>query len=80
MGKGLPPWPAFATSAAVTMELGDKSGPRPAAGNGKLAFWRKCLVRPKRSGPLTQRTSSTTSRALMAGKFFQGTNEITSLP
>lgn len=45
-GEGLPRWPPFAPGSAVTMELGEKPGPRPVAPPEKLEFWRKYLVRP----------------------------------
>ena len=38
-GKGLPPWPAFDTKQAVTMELGEKTGVRAVAEKEKLAFF-----------------------------------------
>jgi para-nitrobenzyl esterase len=45
-GKDLPAWPAFSSKSAVTMELGDRSGPRPIAEEDKLAFWAKYVMRP----------------------------------
>jgi para-nitrobenzyl esterase len=45
-GKGLAQWPAFTSKSAVTMELGDKPGPRPLADKAKVEFWEKYLVRP----------------------------------
>ena len=45
-GKGLAQWPAFTASSAVTMELGDKLGPRPVAEKAKVEFWQKYLMRP----------------------------------
>lgn len=44
-GPGLPQWPAFTSKSAVTMELGDKLGPRPVAEKAKLEFWQKYLAR-----------------------------------
>jgi para-nitrobenzyl esterase len=46
-GKGLPQWAPFTSKSAVTMELGDKPGPRPVAEKDKLEFWQKYLVLPK---------------------------------
>lgn len=45
-GPGLPAWPAFSSNTAVTMELGDKLGPRPIADKAKQEFWESYLKRP----------------------------------
>jgi para-nitrobenzyl esterase len=45
-GDGLPRWAPFTSGSAVTMELGDKPGPHPAARPDRLEFWRTYLVRP----------------------------------
>ena len=45
-GKGLPLWPAYSGKAEI-MELGDKTGPVPAADSAaKLAFFEAFLTRP----------------------------------
>jgi carboxylesterase type B len=44
--KGLPAWPAFSSHSPLTMELGDRSGPRPIAEPAKLQFWQTYLMRP----------------------------------
>ena len=44
-GNGLPQWPAFASGSAVTMELGDKLGPRALAVIPRMEFWQKYLAR-----------------------------------
>jgi carboxylesterase type B len=45
-GKDLPPWPAVPSKSAITMELGDRFGPRAVADAGKLAFWEQYVLRP----------------------------------
>ena len=45
-GPGLPVWPAFSAASPVTMELGDKSGPRPVVDPARLEFWEAYLQRP----------------------------------
>ena len=45
-GNGLPRWPAFASGAAMTMELGPTSGPRPVVPSDRLQFWRAYFTRP----------------------------------
>ncbi len=45
-GNGLPAWPAYSSKSVVTMELGDKSGPRPVVEPAKLELWEKYLTRP----------------------------------
>jgi para-nitrobenzyl esterase len=45
-GPGLPEWPAFDPASAVTMELGDKPGPRPVADQPKLQLWEAYLRTP----------------------------------
>ena len=45
-GKGLPEWPAFSEASAVTMELGDKMGPRPIADREKFDLLKKLLAGP----------------------------------
>jgi para-nitrobenzyl esterase len=42
-GKGLPEWPAFDRAHMVTMELGDRMGPRPIASQEKLDALMKML-------------------------------------
>jgi para-nitrobenzyl esterase len=42
-GAGLPVWPAFRAEDATTMELGDKTGPRPLADPAKLDLLRQVL-------------------------------------
>jgi para-nitrobenzyl esterase len=42
-GNGLPMWPAFKAIPEETMELGDKMGPRPIAGNEKFQLLKKLL-------------------------------------
>jgi para-nitrobenzyl esterase len=44
--QGLPAWPAFSSNSPVTMELGDRTGPRPLAEQAKLQFWETYLMRP----------------------------------
>jgi para-nitrobenzyl esterase len=45
-GYGLPAWPAYTSKSAMTMELGDKPGPRPVAEKIKVEFWQQYLARP----------------------------------
>ena len=45
-GEGLPRWAPFTSGSAVTMELGQKPGPRPAARPDLLQFWRTYFMRP----------------------------------
>ena len=45
-GDGLPRWPAFSSGSAVTMELGQKAGPRPMVPPDRLQFWRTYFMRP----------------------------------
>jgi para-nitrobenzyl esterase len=45
-GPGLPAWPAFDVSSPLTMELGDKPGPRPVADPATLEFWDTYLHGP----------------------------------
>jgi hypothetical protein len=45
-GKGLPQWAPYTSKLVITMELGDKPGPRPIAEKDKLEFWQKYPVRP----------------------------------
>jgi carboxylesterase type B len=41
-GKGLPEWPAFASAKGKsTMQLGDNSGPIPAATDARIDFFRR---------------------------------------
>ena len=45
-GKGLPKWPAVSEKPEFTMELGDKSGPIPVAGDqAKFQFFKKFFSR-----------------------------------
>ncbi len=44
-GKGLPEWPAFDSSKPVTMELGDRMGPRPVTSREKLELLEKAVGR-----------------------------------
>jgi len=45
-GAGLPRWAPFAAGSAMTMELGEKPGPRPVGRPEVLEFWRSYLLRP----------------------------------
>jgi para-nitrobenzyl esterase len=43
-GKGLPHWPAVNGESAMTMELGDRVGPRPIASQEKLDLFRQMFA------------------------------------
>ncbi|MCX6633175.1 MAG: carboxylesterase family protein [Candidatus Solibacter sp.] len=45
-GKDLAPWPAFDPKSAVTMEIGDKTAPRPVADQARIAFFARYFTRP----------------------------------
>jgi para-nitrobenzyl esterase len=45
-GDGLPRWAPFTRGSAVTMELGQRPGPKPVAAPDTLQFWRTYLMRP----------------------------------
>ena len=45
-GKGLAQWPPFREQAGVTMELGDRFGPRPVAEKSKIDFLKQYFSRP----------------------------------
>lgn len=42
-GQGLPVWPAFSATEAVTMQLGARTGSMPIADPDKVAFWKEVL-------------------------------------
>ena len=44
-GKGDPPWPAFEPKSHATMELGEKTGPRPIADPARYEFFENFLAR-----------------------------------
>jgi para-nitrobenzyl esterase len=50
-GRGLPYWPAVSAKAALTMQLGDATGPIPVAGSeAKLKFLEQVLMMPAPTG------------------------------
>jgi para-nitrobenzyl esterase len=46
-GKGLPEWPAFDASKRLTMELGEKLGPRVIADDPRFALFEKFLAKQR---------------------------------
>jgi carboxylesterase type B len=46
-GKGLPRWPAFDAGTRITMELGEKTGPRPIADSIRFEFFEKYFAKQR---------------------------------